>query len=163
MEAEWYRRNGDEVIWRNSGYGWYNMGNEGCMIIFKPEGLPFLSLPHPDRVFTRAKDYTSGNYKYLPGTHIMSASGCWWGKCTFCVENKGCGDSNPQGIKKEYQSKDISSAAVNDVRYSPSVLSDKLQQTVSIQPPYEVREVNDVISEIEEIKLSISSLGNFNK
>jgi anaerobic magnesium-protoporphyrin IX monomethyl ester cyclase len=76
-------------------------------VITEPENLPFLSLPHPDRVFTRAKEYTSGNYKYLPGTHIMSASGCWWGKCSFCVENS---------------------------------------------KPYEVRPVEDVISEIEECK-----------
>jgi radical SAM superfamily enzyme YgiQ (UPF0313 family) len=79
-EAEWYRKQGYDVDWGNA-IGRYDR------IISEPEGLPFLSLPHPDRVFTRAKDYTSGNYKYLPGTHIMSASGCWWGKCSFCVEN----------------------------------------------------------------------------
>jgi len=39
-----------------------------------------------DRVLTRAMEYTSGDYKYLPGTHILSANGCWWGKCKFCVE-----------------------------------------------------------------------------
>ena len=89
MEAQKYRNEGHEVYWNkmldcilNSYCGEYKL-------ITEPEGLPFLSLPHPDRVFTRAKEYTSGNYKYLPGTHIMSASGCWWGKCSFCVENRG--------------------------------------------------------------------------
>ncbi len=84
MEAEWYRKQGHEVYW-NSDIG---ECIEQDKIITEPENLPFLTLPRPDRVFTRAKTYTSGNYKYLPGTHIMSASGCWWGKCRFCVETQ---------------------------------------------------------------------------
>ncbi len=99
-EAEWYRKQGHEVHWGNA-IGKYDK------IISEPENLPFLTLPKPDRVFTKAKEYTSGNYKYLPGTHILSASGCWHGKCSFCVE---------QG------------------------------------KPYELRPVEDVISEIEECK-----------
>jgi len=84
MEAEYYRRMGRDVIW-----------DEKCdhpdRIITSPEGVPFETLPAPDRVFTRAKDkkYQSyGNYKYLPATHMMVADGCWHGQCTFCVENK---------------------------------------------------------------------------
>jgi radical SAM superfamily enzyme YgiQ (UPF0313 family) len=102
MEAEWYRQRRHEVVW-NKIEDW----NEFNKVLNEPENLPFLSLPRPDRVFTQAKKYTSGNYKYLPGTHILSASGCWWGKCSFCVE-KG--------------------------------------------QPYEVRPVEDVVSEIEECK-----------
>jgi len=79
MEAQKYRNEGHEVCW-GSGEGYFDK------VILQPEGLPFLSLPPPDRVFTRAKDYTSGNYKYLPGTHIQVANGCWHGKCSFCVE-----------------------------------------------------------------------------
>ena len=79
-EAEYYRNLGHEVHWGNA-IGRYDK------IISEPENLPFLSLPHPDRVFTRAKEYTSGNYKYLPGTHILSANGCWHGQCNFCIEN----------------------------------------------------------------------------
>ena len=87
-EAEWYRKQGHEVVWAaHKELIRFVNGNADWRIILEPENLPFLSLPHPDRVFTRAKEYTSGNYKYLPGTHIMSASGCWHGKCTFCVEN----------------------------------------------------------------------------
>jgi len=119
MQAEFYRKQGHEVIWGrpdreynfvwkhcDEGFGEY-LENPYDRKITEPENLPFLSLPHPDRVFTRAKKYTSGNYKYLPGTHIMSASGCWHGKCAFCMENG---------------------------------------------KPYEVRPVEDVISEIEECK-----------
>lgn len=104
MQAEWYRKQGHEVIWgHDKGSCLYDK------IIEEPEILPFLTLPRPDRVFTRAKEYTSGNYKYLPGTHIMSASGCHWGKCSFCVE--------------------------------------QIQHN-----PYQVREVEDVVQEIEECR-----------
>jgi len=106
MEATKRRNDGDEVYWDNGPYSLF----EYHKLIIKPEGLPFLSLPHPDRVWTNAKEpryQRNGNFKYLPATYIQSASGCWWGKCSFCVE-KG--------------------------------------------KPYEVRPVEDVISEIEEIK-----------
>jgi anaerobic magnesium-protoporphyrin IX monomethyl ester cyclase len=86
MEAQWHRQNGDTVHWSDPIYpkDYYDV------VLTEPEGLDFLSLPMPDRVFTQAKHYTSGNYKYLPGTHMQVADGCWHGKCTFCVE-KGRG------------------------------------------------------------------------
>jgi radical SAM superfamily enzyme YgiQ (UPF0313 family) len=86
MEAQWHRQNGDTVHWSDPIYpkDYYDV------VLSEPEGLDFLSLPMPDRVFTQAKHYTSGNYKYLPGTHMQVADGCWHGKCTFCVE-KGRG------------------------------------------------------------------------
>jgi radical SAM superfamily enzyme YgiQ (UPF0313 family) len=82
MEAEYYRKMGYDVIW-----------DEPCShpdrIVTSPEGVPFETLPAPDRVFTRAKDkkYQSyGNYKYRPATHMQVADGCWHGVCSFCVE-----------------------------------------------------------------------------
>ena len=104
MEAQKYRNEGHQVIWNNY------VGLKCDRTITQPEGLPFLSLPHPDRIWTDAKNpmyQKNGNFKYLPATYIQSASGCWWGKCSFCVE-KG--------------------------------------------KTYQIREVEDVISEIEEIK-----------
>jgi anaerobic magnesium-protoporphyrin IX monomethyl ester cyclase len=89
MEAQFYRHKAHEVHWISPGMSWADETwafHKADKIIKEPEGIPFHELPWPNRVFTRAKDYTSGNYKFLPGTHIMSASGCWWGKCTFCVE-----------------------------------------------------------------------------
>ena len=43
-------------------------------------------LPPIDRDLTQWElyAYKNGNYKYTPGTYIMSARDCWWGKCTFC-------------------------------------------------------------------------------
>jgi radical SAM superfamily enzyme YgiQ (UPF0313 family) len=88
MEAEWYRKQTKyRVDWGEGDLTkWLQVHDYYSKVITEPEGLPFLSLPHPDRVFTKAKEYTSGNYKYLPGTHIMSASGCFHGRCSFCVE-----------------------------------------------------------------------------
>lgn len=103
MEAEWYRKQGHNVQWgketdwskcKCNHYGVFHP-TENCpihddrfdKIISEPEGLPFLSLPHPDRNFTRWWEYQdNGNFKYLPATYIQSANGCWWGKCSFCVE-----------------------------------------------------------------------------
>lgn len=43
-------------------------------------------LPMIDRELTKWKlyAYKNGNYKYPPGTYVMNARDCWWGKCTFC-------------------------------------------------------------------------------
>ena len=84
MEAEYHRKAGDKVYWRS-----LPAVQQGSILITEPEGIPFLKLPYPDRVFTQAKDpvYQSyGNYKYHPATHMQVANGCWWGKCVFCVE-----------------------------------------------------------------------------
>ena len=89
MQAEWYRKQGHEVRWYPDCSFPVAHWCEGLCydkIVREPENLPFLELPAPDRLFTRAYTFTSGNYKHLPGTHIMSASGCWWGACKFCVE-----------------------------------------------------------------------------
>ena len=45
-----------------------------------------IPLPHIDRNLTHSwlYAYKNGNFKYLPGTYIMSAIDCWHRKCTFC-------------------------------------------------------------------------------
>jgi len=42
--------------------------------------------PHIERTITRwwLYAYKNGNFKYLPGTYIMSAFDCWHKQCTFC-------------------------------------------------------------------------------
>tara|TARA_Y100000034_G_scaffold123018_1_gene169242 strand:+ start:1043 stop:1936 length:894 start_codon:yes stop_codon:yes gene_type:complete len=85
MEATKRRNDGDRVYWDESVRG-------VDKIITAPEGLPFLSLPKPDRVLTKAFDkkyQQNGNFKYRPGTYTLASAGCWHGKCTFCVE-KDC-------------------------------------------------------------------------
>lgn len=85
MEAEWHRQNGDLVYW-----GEASNAHDYDRIITEPEGVPFLDLPIADRIFTEAKDrkyQRNGNFKYRPGTYILVSSGCWYRKCTFCVES----------------------------------------------------------------------------
>ena len=43
-------------------------------------------LPQIDRDLTKWKLYAqkNGNYKYTPGSYVMNARDCWWGKCAFC-------------------------------------------------------------------------------
>jgi radical SAM superfamily enzyme YgiQ (UPF0313 family) len=82
MEATYYRNKGHEVHWGNER-GTYDK------VITEPERLDFLSLPIPDRIFTDALNpryQRYGNYKFHPATHMLSAIGCWWARCGFCIE-----------------------------------------------------------------------------
>lgn len=67
----WYR-NGNEI--KNSG-------------TYDPHKHPLDELPIIDRELTKWKlyAYKNGNFKYTPGTYMMSARDCWWGRCTFCA------------------------------------------------------------------------------
>jgi len=83
MEATYNRNLGHSVSW---GDPWRKNYDK---VVTEPEGIPFLSLPYPDRKWTCAltKRYQIyGNYKYHPATHMQVADGCWHGKCVFCVE-----------------------------------------------------------------------------
>jgi len=66
----WYRESGEI---KNSGA--YNLHKHTL------DELPII-----DRELTkwRLYAYKNGNFKYTPGTYMMSARDCWWGKCTFC-------------------------------------------------------------------------------
>lgn len=66
---------------------WFRQNNE-----IKSSGLYSLrensldDLPMIDRQLTkwRLYAYKNGNFKYTPGSYMMSARDCWWGHCTFC-------------------------------------------------------------------------------
>ena len=66
----WYRENGEI---KNSG-------------AYNTHLHPLGDLPMVDRELTKWKLYAfkNGNFKFTPGTYMMSARDCWWGKCTFC-------------------------------------------------------------------------------
>jgi len=59
-----------------------------------PKNKTFQLLSHPsldilpiiDRQLTQWQLYAyhNTNYKYKPGSYIMSGRDCWWGRCTFC-------------------------------------------------------------------------------
>ena len=87
MEATWNKMLGHEITWDEACYE-----DAFDKVVTEIEGIPFESLPAPDRILTKADDpkyQANGNYKYNPGTYIQSAGGCWWGKCTFCKECGG--------------------------------------------------------------------------
>ncbi|MDD3486873.1 MAG: radical SAM protein [Candidatus Moranbacteria bacterium] len=55
-------------------------------IVRLDEFRPLDELPAIDRELTNWKLYAekNGNYKYTPGSYVMNARDCWWGKCAFC-------------------------------------------------------------------------------
>jgi len=64
-----------------------NKGQKPKNKVFKLSKNPPLSqLPIIDRHLTKwhLYAYNNTNYKYKPGSYLMSGRDCWWGKCTFC-------------------------------------------------------------------------------
>jgi radical SAM superfamily enzyme YgiQ (UPF0313 family) len=64
-----------------------NSGNIPKSKIFKTQKNHDLNnLPIIDRQLTQWQlyAYNNTNYKYKPGSYIMSGRDCWWGRCTFC-------------------------------------------------------------------------------
>lgn len=65
--------------------GWYSRdGSSGEKQDYHLHDLSIL--PMIDRKLTRWElyAYKNGNFKYTPGTYMMSGRDCWWGKCSFC-------------------------------------------------------------------------------
>jgi anaerobic magnesium-protoporphyrin IX monomethyl ester cyclase len=64
-----------------------NSGKAPKNKIFKLQKQQSLELlPIIDRQLTQwhLYAYNNSNYKYKPGSYIMSGRDCWWGRCTFC-------------------------------------------------------------------------------
>ena len=72
LEAGWYYRKGKQIV------------NNGEIQNYHNHDLD--KLPMIDRELTRWKlyAYKNGNFKFTPGTYMMSGRDCWWGRCTFC-------------------------------------------------------------------------------
>lgn len=66
----WYRENGEI---KNSGQ--YDLHSHSLN-----------ELPMIDRELTKWQLYAfkNGNFKYTPGSYMMSGRDCWWGRCSFC-------------------------------------------------------------------------------
>lgn len=67
----WYRENGNIV---NTG--------PSNLLAHDLDSLPFI-----DRELTQWElyAYKNGNFKFTPGTYMMNARDCWWGRCAFCA------------------------------------------------------------------------------
>ncbi|MFA5047575.1 MAG: radical SAM protein [Patescibacteria group bacterium] len=94
LESGWHWREGGE--WDENGQdeiiNWQGGKFQDCQ--FKNSGESrqdyhqhdLNTLPIIDRKLTRWElyAYKNGNFKYLPGTYMMSGRDCWWGRCSFC-------------------------------------------------------------------------------
>jgi len=61
--------------------------NQNISRIIRDDGQHSLDdLPSIDRELTKWKlyAYKNGNFKHTPGSYVMNARDCWWGKCSFC-------------------------------------------------------------------------------
>ena len=103
MYATYLRNQGHEIVWDRKYSGFYDkVINRENQI-----DVPFLRLPHADRILTDAfnpKWQNNGNFKYLPGTYIQSSNTCWYKKCSFCketIDNKPYEVRNPQDVSSE--------------------------------------------------------------
>lgn len=66
-------------IWYRKGAGIFSTGD----FVLKHN---LCDLPLIDRDLTHWGNYSrcNGNFKYRPGTYVMAARDCWWGRCAFC-------------------------------------------------------------------------------
>ncbi len=77
-----------------SGVGFFSQGvwyrnKNNCVVnsgTYDPLSNFLDLLPDIDRELTQWQLYSqkNGNFKYTPGSYIMNARDCWWGRCNFC-------------------------------------------------------------------------------
>src|SRR5680860_109448 len=93
LEPGWYFRTSGEwdKTGKNEEINW--AGGEFIKAVYNNSGPKqdyhlhdLNTLPEIDRELTKWKlyAYKNGNFKYTPGTYMMSGRDCWWGRCTFC-------------------------------------------------------------------------------
>ena len=93
LEPGWYSRaSGDwdaagkneEINWADGEFKNVEFKNSGGRQDYHQHDLNML--PEIDRELTKWQlyAYKNGNFKYTPGTYMMSGRDCWYGKCRFC-------------------------------------------------------------------------------
>jgi len=101
MFATLLRDKGNEVVWFGEDDGKFDR-------IIKSDreiDVDFDKLPIPDRKFTNSmnpKYLSYGNYKYFPGSHLLSSNLCWWAGakgCTFCVDSLRIIENEKRGLR----------------------------------------------------------------
>ncbi len=101
MYATHLRNNGHEVSWFGEDDGKFDKIIESDRQI----DVQFQDLPIPDRIFTKSmthKYLTYGNYKYYPGTHLLSSNLCWWAGskgCVFCIDSQRIIEGEHRGVR----------------------------------------------------------------
>ena len=101
MFATKLRNDGHDVVWLGEDDGKFDRIVESDRQI----EIPFDQLPIPDRIFTNSmnpKYLSYGNYKFFPGTHLLSSNLCWWAGekgCIFCVDSQRVIDGEYRGVR----------------------------------------------------------------
>lgn len=74
----------EKINWDGGEFKNYEINNSGLRQDYHTHDLN--TLPEIDRELTKwtLYAYKNGNFKYTPGTYMMSGRDCWWGKCSFC-------------------------------------------------------------------------------
>lgn len=85
----------------------------------------------------------SSNKIFYPRISIEASRGCWWGKCIFCVENKGW--------HKSYRRK-TSSRVVNEIE----ILTKKNKTTNFIFTDSDISDKIDIFREIKNLRLKLN-------
>jgi len=83
--GEWDKAGKNEIInWAGGEFKNCEFKNSGLRQDYHRHDLN--SLPEIDRELTKWQlyAYKNGNFKYTPGTYMMSGRDCWWGRCSFC-------------------------------------------------------------------------------
>lgn len=83
--GKWDKSLSNETInWHDGGFKNLKIKNSGERQNYVLHDLD--TLPMIDRELTQWKNYAykNGNFKYTPGTYMMSGRDCWWGQCAFC-------------------------------------------------------------------------------
>ena len=98
MQATYFKSQGNQVIWDGEDDSSFD-------VIYTDDMQPkidFISLPYPDREFTRAKEkrwQVYGNYKMHPASHMLSSNLCWWGRCIFCQDTQRLEAGEKRGLR----------------------------------------------------------------
>ncbi|MFA6537241.1 MAG: radical SAM protein [Patescibacteria group bacterium] len=94
LKSGWYWRQGgdfdengknEKIKWFGGEFVNFETKNSGEKQNYHENDLNIL--PMIDRELTKWQLYAfkNGNFKYTPGTYMMSGRDCWWGRCTFCL------------------------------------------------------------------------------
>jgi radical SAM superfamily enzyme YgiQ (UPF0313 family) len=93
LEPGWYYRSAgkwddkiknQDIAWDGGGFSKIKIASSGQRQNYHLHDLN--TLPQIDRQLTKWQlyAYKNGNFKYTPGTYLMSGRDCWWGQCAFC-------------------------------------------------------------------------------
>lgn len=84
-DGEWTNQVDDnDINWKGGYHKNLKTNNSGEKQDYHLHNLD--TLPVIDRKLTNWKLYAfkNGNFKFTPGSYMMSGRDCWWGRCTFC-------------------------------------------------------------------------------